>query len=126
MQKPMSYKPAMQRSWWRKHSFYVMYMLREATVLPMVFFACCLIAGLFALQGGEQSWQSWQAFMQAPWVIALNLLTLVAALFHAATFFPLFPRVMPIKGVPAGALVGVMWAAVIIVAVLFVAFFMGR
>lgn len=94
------YQTALPRTWWLKHRYYVFYMLREATVLPLLFFCGCLIAGFYSLSQGEQSWLNWLAFMATPWVIALNLFTFAASLFHAKTFFELFPRVMPLLPAP--------------------------
>ena len=91
------YQPAMPRHWWLRHSYFRRYMLREATVLPLLFFVGCLIGGLFSLTEGESGWLNWQAFMSRPWVMGLNLLALAASLYHAKTFFVLFPRVMPLR-----------------------------
>ena len=40
------YQPKLSRSWWLKHNYYRLYMLREATVLPLLFFLGCLLYGL--------------------------------------------------------------------------------
>jgi len=113
--------PPLKRNWWLKHGFFKRYMLREATVVPLVFFILCLLAGVFALLQGPASWQGWVAFMGSPLVLLLNALALVASLYHAATFFVLFPRVMPLRvaghSVPAGAIVAGQWAGVVAVAV---------
>ncbi|MCH8493543.1 MAG: fumarate reductase subunit C [Idiomarina sp.] len=118
----MSYKPELTGSWWLKHRFFMLYMLREATVLPLVFLLCSLLAGIYSLASPEQ-FASWQAFMARPWVLALHGLALVAALYHAFTFFQLFPRVMPIRIgarlLPPALMVAVQWAAVLAVIVLF-------
>lgn len=112
----MSYKPTLGRTWWLKNSAFKAYMLREATVLPLVFTLLCLLAGIYSLSKGETSWLAWLAAMGNPLVLALNALTLVASLYHAATFFVLFPRVMPIrlgnKKVPDGLIVAGQWAGV--------------
>ena len=113
--------PPLKRNWWLKHGFFKRYMLREATVVPLVFFILCLLAGVFALLQGPASWQGWVAIMGSPLVLLLNALALVASLYHAATFFVLFPRVMPLRvaghSVPAGAVVAGQWAGVVAVAV---------
>lgn len=98
-------------------------MLREATVLPLVFFLLCLMAGMVALVQGADSWQGWVGFMGSPVVLALNLLALAASLYHAATFFVLFPRVMPLRiagrSLPDNMIVAGQWAGVVVVALLF-------
>lgn len=118
----MSYKPTLTRSWWLKHRFFVLYMLREGTVLPLVFLLCSLTAGAFAMQSAEQ-FAHWQRFMAAPWVVAVHALAFIAALYHAFTFFQLFPRVMPIrigtKLVPPAIMVVGQWLAVVAVIAVF-------
>lgn len=101
--------------WWLKQRYYLLYMLREATVLPLLFFLGCLMYGLYSLSQSEQHWLGFVAFMQQGWVIALNLLAFVASLFHAKTFFELFPRVMPLA--PAGLMIAGQWLATLAVAV---------
>src|SRR5690606_27131322 len=108
------YQPELSRSWWLKHHYYRLYMLREATVLPLLFFLGCLLYGLYCLAQGAAHWQSFQLFMQQGWVIALNLLAFAASLFHAITFFALFPRVMPLA--PARLMIGGQWLATLLVA----------
>ena len=71
--------PPLKRNWWLKHGFFKRYMLREATVVPLVFFILCLLAGVFALLQGPASWQGWVAFMGSPLVLLLNALALVAS-----------------------------------------------
>ncbi|MCC5878804.1 MAG: fumarate reductase subunit C [Idiomarina sp.] len=114
----MSYKTSLSGSWWRKHRFFKLYMLREATVLPLAFLLCSLLAGVFSLQDAERFAQ-WQSFMGNPLIVAVHLIALLASLYHAFTFFQLFPRVMPIrlgdKTLPAQWLVAAQWLAVVVI-----------
>jgi fumarate reductase subunit C len=118
----MSYKSELGRTWWLKNPAFKAYMLREATVLPLVFFILCMLAGIYSLGKGEQAWQSWVVVMGNPLVLTLNTLALVASLYHAATFFVLFPRVMPVRlggqKVPDNLIVIAQWAGVAAVFVL--------
>lgn len=124
MHKPPRAHPPLPRNWWLKHRFFIAYMAREATVLPLVFFIVCLLAGTLALSRGPDAWQGWIGFMGSPPVVALNALALVASLYHAWTFFQLFPRVMPLRlgdrSVPASLMVAGQWAGVLAVLLLFV------
>ena len=113
-----TYLSKLRRTWWFKHGYYQRYMLREATVLPLLFFCGCLLTGLYSLQHSEQSWLNWLVFMAKPWVIGLNLLTLLASLYHAKTFFELFPRVLPI--LPAPLMIVGQWLGTLTVALLLV------
>lgn len=110
------YVREMNATWWSKHPFYRFYMLREATVLPLVLFTLFLTFGLGALVKGAEAWSAWLSFMANPIVIAINLVALAGSLFHAATFFSMMPQVMPIriKGKPIEkqTIVLAQWAAV--------------
>jgi len=108
------YQSELSRWWWLKQRYYRLYMLREATVLPLLFFIGCLLYSLYCLTQGAAHWQSFQLFMQQGWVIALNLLAFAASLFHAKTFFALFPRVMPLA--PAALMISGQWLATLLVA----------
>jgi fumarate reductase subunit C len=108
------YKSELTPWWWLKQRYYRLYMLREATVLPLLFFLGCLLYGLYCLTQGAAHWHSFQLFMQQGWVVALNLLAFAASLFHAKTFFALFPRVMPLA--PAWLMISGQWLATLLVA----------
>ncbi|CAH0534626.1 Fumarate reductase subunit C [Vibrio stylophorae] len=91
------YVRTMNRTWWKGHPFYRFYMLREATVLPLIFFTLFLTFGLGSLVKGPVAWQHWLEFMANPVVVAINIVALLGSLFHAQTFFSMMPQVMPIR-----------------------------
>jgi len=91
------YVRQMQRTWWKDHPFYRFYMLREATILPLILFTLFLTLGLGALVKGPEAWDTWLEFMANPVVIAINIVALAGSLFHAQTFFSMMPQVMPIR-----------------------------
>lgn len=107
------YQHELSRWWWLQQRYYRLYMLREATVLPLLFFLGCLLYGLYCLTQGEAHWLQFQRFMQLGWVIALNSLAFIASLYHAKTFFALFPRVMPLA--PARLMIAGQWLATMLV-----------
>ncbi|STQ77165.1 fumarate reductase subunit FrdC [Grimontia hollisae] len=113
------YVREMKRTWWKDHPFYRMYMLREATVLPLIFFTLCLTFGLGSLVLGEAAWNSWLSFMANPVAIAINIVALAGSLFHAQTFFSMMPQVMPIriggKLLDKKVVVLAQWAAVAVI-----------
>lgn len=91
------YVRSMTRSWWATHPFYRFYMLREATVLPLIFFTLFLTIGLACLVKGPEAWQGWLHFMKHPIVVAINVVALASSLLHAHTFFGMMPKVIPIR-----------------------------
>ncbi|GAM65113.1 fumarate reductase subunit C [Vibrio ishigakensis] len=110
------YVREMKRTWWKDHSFYRTYMLREATVLPLILFTLFLTIGLGSLVKGPEAWATWLEFMKNPIVMFINVLALAGSLFHAHTFFSMMPQVMPIrikgKTLDKKAVVLAQWAAV--------------
>ncbi|OBT16406.1 fumarate reductase subunit C [Vibrio sp. UCD-FRSSP16_10] len=110
------YVREMNRTWWKDHSFYRFYMLREATVLPLVLFTLFITFGLGSLVKGPEAWASWLEFMANPVVIIINILALLGSLFHAQTFFSMMPQVMPMrfkgKAVDKKTIVLAQWAVV--------------
>ncbi|WP_299686045.1 fumarate reductase subunit FrdC [uncultured Vibrio sp.] len=91
------YVREVKRTWWSKHPFYRFYMLREATVLPLILFTVFLTFGLGALVKGPESWAAWLDFMATPLVVAINIVALLGSLLHAHTFFNMMPQVVPIR-----------------------------
>ena len=91
------YVREMNRTWWSNHPFYRFYMLREATVLPLVLFTVFLTFGLGALVKGPEPWQTWLDFMANPFIVGINIVALLGSLLHAQTFFSMTPQVMPIR-----------------------------
>lgn len=116
------YVRTMNRTWWSKLKFYRFYMLREATVLPLILFTLFLTYGLGCLVKGPQAWLGWQEFMQNPLVIAINIVALAGSLFHAMTFFSMMPQVMPIrikgKLLSTKAIIGAQWGAVAVISLI--------
>lgn len=112
------YRP-METGWWMKSGFYRFYMLREGTAIPALWFSLEMIAGLFALRHGAESWASFIAFLQHPVVLLLNLITLAAALLHSKTWFELAPKASVIvvgdkKLSPRPVIIG-LWSVTIVI-----------
>ncbi|GLT17872.1 fumarate reductase subunit C [Vibrio zhanjiangensis] len=109
-------------TWWKNHPFYRFYMLREATVLPLVIFTIFLTIGLAALVRGPEAWHTWLEFMANPIVILINLVALIGSLFHAQTFFSMMPQVVPIrfkaKLIDKKLIVMTQWAAVVFISLI--------
>jgi len=116
MSRRKPYVREMKRTWWKDHPFYRFYMLREATVLPVILFTLFLTFGLGALVKGPEAWANWLEFMANPIVVIISILSLAGSLFHAHTFFNMMPQVMPIrikgKALDKKAVVLAQWATV--------------
>lgn len=97
MSKRKKYVREMTPTWWRKLDFYKAYMLREATSIFAVWFCIVLLYGVLCLSSyGPHGIMSFIEFLRNPVVVILNIITLVATLYHTATYFIMTPKVMNI------------------------------
>lgn len=93
-------KPYVQKQsagWWTKNNFYLLYMLREATAVLVFLYSLVLMWGLLRLVQGEEAWNAWVQSMFHPVYMVFHFLVLAAALYHAYTFFKMFPKVLVLR-----------------------------
>ena len=117
------------QGWWRRNTFYVEYMLHEATAVFVAAYAVVLLVGLVRLAQGAAAWNAWLAALRSPWSVGFHVLVLAAVCYHAWTWFQIMPRTLPpvvIKGkrLPASAITRGGLAAVAIVTLM--VFFLVR
>lgn len=98
------YHREVKATWWKENPFYVRYMLREGTAVLALFatleialgiflFAMCNLEGQSVNAEAAAPYLWWvQNFLGNPVVIALNVVTLIAQLFHMVTWFNLMPK----------------------------------
>lgn len=91
--------------WWWRHPAYRLYMLREATSVPLLLYALCLLSGVYRLVQGEQAFATWLDWFFSPPLVLLQVVALAAALLHAITWFRLVPKILVIP-TPRGLLPG--------------------
>ena len=108
--------------WWKKHPFYIEYMIHEWTAFFVAAYAFTLLAGVICLALGEAAWNCWLSTMQSPLSIIFHVALLVGVGYHAFTWFKLFPLTMPPivvngKRVEPGVVVGTGWTAAVVAAV---------
>lgn len=83
--------------WWLRRSTYLRYMLRELTCVPIIAYVLTLTVGLVQLDRGALSWDAFLGALGSPAGIALQVVVLVATVYHAVTWFALAPRTMPLE-----------------------------
>ncbi|MDR0576192.1 MAG: fumarate reductase subunit C [Candidatus Accumulibacter sp.] len=81
--------------WWKKNPYYVEYMVHEGTALFVAAYAIVLTFGLVRLSQGEAAWNGWLEAMKSPLSIIFHLVLLAAIVYHAFTWFKLFPLTTP-------------------------------
>lgn len=96
----MNRKPYLQKqpaNWWVKNPYYRFYMLREGTAIPLFLYSLLLLYGVYALTQGESAFNQWVAFLRSPGMIIFQLITFLAAVFHAYTWFELVPKILVLR-----------------------------
>ena len=82
--------------WWRRNPFYREYMLHEGTAILVAAYALVLIAGLWKLSAGRESWDAWVSFLRSPPMLGLHVFMhvfmLIGFAYHLWSWFHILPR----------------------------------
>ena len=101
--------------WWTEKWVHSRFILREMTSVAVAWFAVILIMLISALRNGEAAFVQFQAWLQNPFSIALNVFALLLLLYHSYTWFNLAPKAIVIrigtKKVPAFVIAGLNYGA---------------
>ena len=97
MSTPRPYVRPVPRTWWLRKPAYTRYMLRELTCVLIGAWAGWFAFGMLALARGPEAWAAFVAGLGSAPGIVFQLLVLAAALYHAASWFSLAPRTMPLQ-----------------------------
>ncbi|WNY75176.1 fumarate reductase subunit FrdC [Pasteurella multocida] len=93
--KRKKYVREMKPTWWKKLDFYKLYIAREATAIPTLWFCLVLLYGVISL-GSLDSFGNFISFLKNPIVIILNIITLGAMLLNTVTYYVMTPKVLNI------------------------------
>ena len=113
-------------TWYFRHPRYLRYMSREITSIFIGAYCVLLVIGLQRLSAGPADWEGFLTALRSPASIAFQFLALVAALYHAATWFNATQKAMPLQigedFVPGNIISGahyVAWAVLSVVVLFF-------
>lgn len=122
--KRKKYVRPMTATWWQKLDFYKAYMVREATSIFAVWFCIVLLYGVLCLVSNPVPGLGivdFIGFLRNPIVVFLNIITLIATLYHTATYFVMTPKVMNIivknERLPHHVLRNALWAVTAVISV---------
>lgn len=122
--KRKKYVRPMTATWWQKLDFYKAYMVREATSIFAVWFCIVLLYGVLCLASNPVGLGiiDFIGFLRNPIVVFLNIITLIATLYHTATYFVMTPKVMNIivknERLPHHVLRNALWAVTAVISVI--------
>ena len=86
------YRQPVSRFWWAKRRSYLLFMLREISCVFVAWSVVYLLLLVHAIGTGRDSYARFLDWNANPFVVALNLVTLLFLLLHAVTWFGLAPR----------------------------------
>ena len=102
-------------SWFFRHPRYMRYMAREVTSIFIGAYCVLLVVGLQRLAAGPAAWEGFLQALRTPASIMFQFLALVAAVYHAATWFNATQKAMPVQigedFVPGNVISGAHYAA---------------
>lgn len=84
-------------TWYFRQPRYLRYMSREITSIFVGAYCVLLVVGLQRLAAGPTAWEGFLLALQSPASIVFQFLALVAAVYHAATWFNATQKAMPIQ-----------------------------
>jgi fumarate reductase subunit C len=85
------------RWWWLRRGPYLRFAAREITSMFAAGFSVLLLAFLFALGSGPQAYARFLHLLNSPWMVAVSVITLVALLYHVATWFRLTTYILVVR-----------------------------
>jgi fumarate reductase subunit C len=91
------YVPRQSRTWWLRTGAYRRFAAREITSMFAAIFSGLMLAFLFALSSGPQAYGDFLSLLDTPGMVALSALTLVALLYHTATWFRLSTYIIVVR-----------------------------
>ena len=91
------YKPRISTWWWTRKRSYTVFVLRELSSVFIAWFVVFLVLLVYAIGQSEAAYRNFLDWASAPWVIALNVLSLVFVLLHTVTWFALTPQAMEVR-----------------------------
>ena len=91
------YRPRISTWWWTRKRTYFVFVMRELSSIFVAWSVVYLVLLIYALGQGEAAYRNFLDWAASPWVIALNVLTLLFVLLHTVTWFSVTPQAMGVR-----------------------------
>jgi fumarate reductase subunit C len=107
---PKTFRVRVSTYWWLGRWPYLRFILRELSSVFVAWFVVITVLQIRALRRGPAVYEGFQQWLRSPILVIVNVVTLLFVIFHAATWFNLTPKAMPLrvggKRVPSVLIVG--------------------
>jgi fumarate reductase subunit C len=87
----------MSTYWWLQRWSYLAFILRELSSVCIAWFVVYLLLLVRAVSQGDRGYQQFLNWSGSPFVLLLNLVSLLFVVFHAITWFNLAPQAMAVR-----------------------------
>ncbi|MGH9382592.1 MAG: fumarate reductase subunit C [Thermoanaerobaculia bacterium] len=95
--RPQPYRRRMPIFWWLGKAPYTKFIVRELTSLGVAYAVLMLLALAGAAAHGPEAFDAVLAWLRRPWAVGVNVLALLALLFHTVTWLNLAPKALVLK-----------------------------
>jgi fumarate reductase subunit C len=116
---PRWYRKRMGTLWWLHRRSYLLFALRELSCVFIAWFVIFLLLLVHAVGSGSRNYQRFLDWAANPWVITLNIATLLFVVLHAVTWFNLAPKAIVVRArgrrVPSSFIAGTNYLAWVVI-----------
>ncbi|HEX9311681.1 MAG TPA: fumarate reductase subunit C [Actinomycetota bacterium] len=91
------YVPKVSRTWWLRTGPNRRFAAREITSMFAAGFSVLMLAFLFSLSRGRQTYEGFLRWLDGPWAVAVSVVILAAVLYHTATWFRLTTHIVEVR-----------------------------
>jgi fumarate reductase subunit C len=94
---PRPFRSRVSTYWWLDRWPYFKFILRELSSVFVAWFVLVTVLQIRALRRGPTAYAEFQERLRNPILVAVNVIALLFVIFHAATWFNLTPKAMPLR-----------------------------
>ena len=94
---PKTFRTRVSTYWWLDRWPYLRFILRELSSVFVAWFVVLALLQIKALKNGPTAYTEFQERLRSPILVAVNVVARLFVIFHAATWFNLTPKAMPLR-----------------------------
>jgi fumarate reductase subunit C len=97
IQHPLHYQRPVSTFWWLRRRAYLIFALRELSCLGVAWFVVFLLLLVNSINAGKDQYLHFLALSAHPWMLLLNLTSLLLVVLHAITWFKQMPQALVVR-----------------------------
>jgi fumarate reductase subunit C len=83
--------------WWLEKRSYFVFMMRELSSIFVAWSVVFLLLLLYAVGRGDDEYQDFLDWAASPWLVVVNVVSLLFLVLHTVTWFDLTPKAMAVR-----------------------------